>query len=163
MPTGFVERYKGKVAMPNANWVGGSNVYGVQGSTIVSGGFTPSGTTLSNAGVVLFGSSTLGVYHLAPPIPGVGIAFHALPQSSNWILTGSTVGVGAGFQNIIILGCSSTTSASGAAGSSITNTIKSTVSNPVSGQSFYLMGISSIAYLYEAGSTNGNLGFSTTT
>jgi len=154
MATGFVERYKGKVASPPGGvFVGGNNIYGVQSSTVAG-----NNSTLGYAGVVTITSTASAVYRLAQPIPGVTILFHSLPSSSFWLLTGSTVGVGAGGQNFTITGCPVTQG-----GSSITNTIKSTTAVPVSGFTFYLEGISTSQYAFAAGSTTSPLLFSTTT
>jgi hypothetical protein len=157
MTTGFIDRYKGKIATPiGGMYVGGVqvNASGPDSNTAVGWGTvsTYSSTqTLPNGGVVQILSTAIAVYNLSSPSPGRVVVIAAMPGSTAWMVKVSTGAV-------VILGGSTVTHSA----STLANTIKST-SNLVATQ-VELIGLSTSVYLYNGVSPSSQaILFSTTT
>jgi hypothetical protein len=179
MATGFVDRYKGKTAQPiGGMFIGGVqvNTTGPDCNTSVGWGTAPlstSSTTNSPNAIQLSTTRTGGVdllwpganggggsiYRMPPPFAGANkvISYSTINGSTVLFLTLSTAG-SVTLQGVGSTG--STASFAGTGGSTLTNTIKSTVSCLIT-----LVGISTAAWLFESvvPSTTGHLTFSTTT
>lgn len=159
MATGFVTRFKGKIAVPAGGiWVGGTQVNASGADFNVNTGWgtvtSPVAGAITNSGVTSITSTALaaGIYNLANPVAGVQKVLDFSTASTAWMIKVST-GV------VTIQG----TQGAGLGGSSLTNTIKST-STLVATQ-VELVGLSSVAYLFMGvyPSTLSHLLFSTTT
>lgn len=152
MATGFVQRYKGKIALPVGGlWIGGVQITGsgadfnsISGQGTVQALTTASAvTTITNTGVTTINaSSALLIYRLARPVPGAEKVIQLNPVSSGVFITVSTDGS-------VLLN-----------GSSINTTIKSTVAaninlsgNSTSGWTITSVFISTLATLTLSTST----------
>ena len=146
MATGFVQRWKGKVALPVGGlWIGGVQYSGsgndlntISGSGSLQALTTASAvTTITNTGVTtIAATSGILVYRLARPVPGGDKVIQLTTVSSGIFITASTDGS-------VLLN-----------GSSINTTIKSTVAaninlmgNSTSGWTINSVFISTLATL----------------
>lgn len=174
-PSGFVQRYKGRIAVP----VGGLSVGGTQinasgpDMNVLTGWGTAPTSTSSTAGPVQLSTTrTNGVDILAPvantggsiyrlPPPFVGatklIVYSTINGSTILFVSASTAGA-VTYSGIGSTG--STASFAGSGGSTLSNTFKSTQSCQVE-----LIGISTAAWLVTGviPSTSGHLVWSTST
>lgn len=173
-PSGFVKRFKGKVAFPVGGiWVGGVSIADSAADLNTSLGWgTVAVSTISTAAVQLSaaraggldviapGANTGGaIYRLPPPVPGVVklIDYSTINGSTILFLTVSTAGA------VTIAGVGSTGSTAsfaGTGGSTLSNTIKSTQSCQIE-----MIGQSTAIWLFNGvvPSTTGHLTFSTST
>lgn len=175
MATGFVDRFKGKIATPVGGlFIGGTQVTttGADANTSAGTGtvFTSTGSastataynpTTISAGFglkQLFPGSTQPIFRLPKPTQGGGfvtINYSTINGSTGLILTLSTDG------SVVLQGVGSTGSTAsfaGTGGSTLTNTIKSTQSHQIELQS-----VSTTAWLFcsVVPSSVGALTFST--
>lgn len=174
MATGFVQRYKGKIALAS----GGMSIAGTQVNAsgadfnVNTGWGTVPVTTTSTTALQLSSGRTAGAEVLAPtanvggaifrlPVPYAGaiklIYYSTLNGSTIFLLTASTAGA-VTFAGVGSTG--STASFAGTGGSTLSNTLKSTQSCQIE-----LMGISTTQWLFTGvvPSTTGHLTFSTST
>lgn len=176
-PSGFVQRFKGKVAFPAGGIFIGDvqmtpsgtdlNVNAGWGTVQTSTGTSPTAIQLSTgraAGLDIIApvaSTAAGgtVYRMPPPFAGAVkvLQYSTLNGSSICFITLSTAGT------VTVTGIgttASTASFAGSGGSSLSNTIKST-----QGCQIELIGVSSVAWLFTGviPSTSGPLTFSTST
>ncbi len=175
-PSGFVKRFKGKVAFPVGGiWVGGVSIadsaadlntsvgWGtVQTSTGSSVAVQLSTSRVGGLDVIAPTASTAGggaIYRLPPPVPGVVklIDYSTINGSTILFLTVSTAGA------VTIAGVGSTGSTAsfaGTGGSTLSNTIKSTQSCQIE-----MIGQTTAIWLFNGivPSTTGHLTFSTST
>ena len=179
-PSGFTDRYKGRVAVAES-WtpVGGTYIGGVQvntsgadANTSVGWGTVPLSTS-STAGPVQLAAGRAGGVDLIWPVANSGGSIYRLPTpfaGANKVINYSTINGStvffltvstAGAVTILGIGSTgSTASFAGTGGSTLSNTIKSTCSCTIS-----MVGLSTIAWLFESvvPSTTGHLTFSTST
>jgi hypothetical protein len=165
-PSGFTDRYKGKIACPIGGvYVGGIqvNASGPDMNTGVGWGTAPTSTlstatiTMSSgraAGIDIFNPASGGspIFQLPSPFAGANkvLDYSTLNGSTQILWTCSTV------TGVTIQGTYSTA----IGGSSLTRVIKSTISCTVE-----LLGLSSLQWSFNSvyPSTTGHLTFSTTT
>jgi hypothetical protein len=158
MATGFVSRWKGKVVAAEL-WMGSPAVQvtatGTDLNTAKNWGTVSASTantgTVQAGGVTTIAPTSDGIWNLPVPVAGEQsiVAYSTANGAIAFFLKAST-GV------VTITGIGSTA----IAGSSLTNTIKSTISCQIE-----LVGLSSVQYLFNGvyPSTDGHLTFSTTT
>jgi hypothetical protein len=157
-PSGFVQRFKGKVAFPAGGiYIGGVQIAGSGNDLNTNVGWGTvntigaNGATIPNGGVSVITSTAAAIYNLANPSPGRVVLLDITDQSSSVMVKVST--------GVVTIQGTSTTNG----GSTLTNTIKSTAT--LIGTQIELVGLSSVAYLFNGmyPSTLGHLLFSTTT
>lgn len=172
-PTGFVQRFKGKVAFALGGiWIAGTKVsVAAADLNSVSGSGTATTSTSSTAAPVSL-TGAAGVANLAPvaltggsiyrlPTPVVGgekvINYSTINGSTVVFISASTDGTIV-FGNVGSTG--STAAPGGSGGSTLSNTIKSTQSCTIS-----LVGLSTTTWLFKcvAASTSAPLTWSTST
>lgn len=172
MATGFVDRYKGKIAVPvGGTYIGGIqvNTSGPDANTAVGWGTFPA-STISTAAVQLGSSRAAGPEKFAPasggspifrlPTPFAGankMLYYSTENGSTQILITTST---AGAVTLAGVGSTGSTAVIGTGGSTLSNTMKSTISCQI-----VLLGVSSVQWLFEsvAPSTTGHLAFSTST
>jgi hypothetical protein len=157
-PSGFVQRFKGKVAFPTGGiWIGGTQVTtsGADLNTQKNWGTVTTSTantgTVQAGGVTAIAPTSDGIWNLPTPVAGeTSVITYSTYNGALLLFLKASTGV------VTITGLYSTA----IAGSSLTNTIKSTVSCQIE-----LIGLSSVQYLFNGvyPSTDGHLTFSTTT
>ena len=171
-PSGFVQRFKGKVDFPSGGiWIGGASVGAAASDLNVNTGwgtvFTSTSSTAPVAATRSGGLDILAptpltggsIYRLPTPAAGVTkiIEISTINGSTIVFLTASTAGT------ILFTGVGSSGSTAlfgGAGGSTLSNTVKST-----QGCQIELIGVSTVAWLFNGvtPSTVGALTFSTST
>ena len=159
-PSGFVQRFKGKVAFPAGGiYIGGVQIAGSGADLNTLVGFGTVNTannaapiaTIPNGGISEITSTAINVYPLANPSPGRRVII-AITTGSSAVMIKCSTGA------VTIMNCPSVNG-----GSSITNTIKSTQS--LVGTEIELYGLSTSQYLFNGvtPSTLSHLLFTTTT
>lgn len=155
MATGFVQRWKGKIALPVGGlWIGGVQLSGSGADFNTNTGWGVASTysstqTLPNGGVSQITSTVIAVYTIGPPVVGRTAVVTASTGSTAWMVKTAPA---------VVLGSPSVNG-----GTTLTNTIKSTSS--LVATSVELIGLSTNAWLFmgAAPSTLSHLLFSTAT
>jgi hypothetical protein len=142
MATGFVQRFKGKIALAQGGLYIGGTQYTGSGSdlnTVAGTGVIdiagPTGSTVGSGGVTILTSTAIAVYNLQPPVNGRSVIIDITTVSTAWMVKAAT--------GVTILDC-----LQAAGGSSLTNTIKST--STLVGGVITLIGVSTSSYVFQA-------------
>jgi hypothetical protein len=160
-PSGFVQRFKGKVAFPVGGiWIGDFQVTGTAADLNVNLGWGTvtqigaNGSTIPNSGVSQVTSTAVAVYNLANPVAGVSKVIDITAASTAVLIKASTAA------GVTIQGGSSLNG-----GSTLSFVIKSTGATALVATQIELVGLSSLQYLFMGvyPSTLGHLTFSTST